>query len=341
MNEVKELIEFDKITAGIAEIQEKGNFIPDVTTKEGYEASKRFVLDVTTPTRTKLADAHKKAKAYYLEGGRAVDKKKNEILDLIVEIQKPHMDAYKAKDQEEKEKKARFEQAIQDKIDVFTNFKEQAFGKSSDEITAIIYECGEIDTVEGFYHRGADAVKVKTEVMESLNDMLMVAVNTEAEAKRQAEIAAENAKQQAALAEQQRIMQEQQNKLDAQQKAIDDKNAAIEAEAKAKAEEEQRKINEAAQVERDRLAKIEREAYAKEQAEIAAENARIAEVNRQAEIARKAEEEREKLEANKKHTGMIRGKIKNHIMESCGLDEATAKKVVLSLLKTELVTINY
>ena len=76
MSEVKELIEFDKIAAGIADIQEKGNFIPDMSTKEGYQASKRFVLDETTPTRTRLDKAHKTAKEYWKIGGQNVDKKK-------------------------------------------------------------------------------------------------------------------------------------------------------------------------------------------------------------------------------------------------------------------------
>ena len=102
MNEVKELVEFDKIAAGMAEIQSQGNFLPDTTTKKGYEASKRFVLDITTPTRTSLDKAHKTAKAYWIAGGKGIDSKKNELMDLLVEIQKPHQEAYKDFDQIEK-----------------------------------------------------------------------------------------------------------------------------------------------------------------------------------------------------------------------------------------------
>lgn len=341
MSDLNKLVEFDKITAGIAEIQSKGNFLPDMSTKEGYEASKRFVLDETTPTRSKLDKAHKEAKSYWLEGGKAIDKKKNEIMDILVDIQKPHQEAYKAFDQIAKDKKLKFESDIQDKIDLFTNFQQQAFGKNSEEITNIIFECGEIDTVEGFYHRGADAAKVKSEVMQSLSDMLMSAVNLEAELKKQQEIAEENAKQQAEMAEQQRIMQEQQDKLDAQQRLIDDANHAQAEEARIKAEAEQVEANEAARVEQERLNKIEREAYAKQQSEVAAENARIAEVNRQAEAERVEREERKALEANKKHAGMVRGEIKNHLIDTCGIDNELATKIVKSLLKTNRITINY
>ena len=154
MSEVNELVEFDKIAAGIAGIQEKGNFLPDTTTKEGYEApSKRFVLDITTPTRTKLDKAHKTAKAYWVAGGKNVDGKKEEIMDILVDIQKPHQEAYKAFDQVEKDKKAKFEQDIQDKIDVLFNYRIIPNGSTSESITELIQQCGETDTQNGFNHR--------------------------------------------------------------------------------------------------------------------------------------------------------------------------------------------
>ena len=87
MSTENSLKEFDKVMAAVMEIQDKGNFLPDTSTKEGYEASKRFVLDVTTPARTKLTEAHKKAKSHWIAGGKNVDNKKNELMDLLVGIQ--------------------------------------------------------------------------------------------------------------------------------------------------------------------------------------------------------------------------------------------------------------
>lgn len=75
--------------------------------------------------------------------------------------------------------------------------------------------------------------------------------------------------------------------------------------------------------------------------DIAKETARLAEVQRQA-SENKAESDRlAKLEANKKHAGKVYGEIKVHLMESCGIDEKTAKSVVLALVKTNRITINY
>lgn len=341
MEQVKELVEFDKIAAGIAEIQEKGNFLPDVSTEDGYNASKRFVLDVTTPTRTKLAEAHKTAKAYYLEGGRAVDKKKNEILDLLVDIQKPHLDAYKAKDQEEKDRKAKFEQDIQDKIDVLFNYRILPNGSTSQSIADAIQSCGETDTQDGFYHRATDAFNTRQESIDILNESLMLCVAYEAEQVRQAELAEQNKIQQEAIEAQQEQMRLQQEEMDKKQAEIDAAQNEIAEKARAEAEAKQRVIDDKNRAEAEAKAKVEREEYAKQQAEIAAENARQAEIKRQQDEAAAQEEARAKLEANKKHTGKVRGEIKKHIMAECGLDEELAVSVVKSLLKTDRITINY
>ena len=341
MNEAKEIAEFDKITAGIAEIQEQGNFIPDTSTKDGYEASKRFVLDVTTPTRTKLADAHKTAKAYYLEGGRAIDKKKNEILDLLVDIQKPHLDAYKAKDQQEKERKAKFEQDIQDKIDVIINYRFLPNGSTSKSITDIIDRCGETDTQDGFYHRATDAFNARQESLDILNDSLMQCVAYEAEQAKQAELAELNRIQQAAIDAQQEQMRLQQEEMDRKQAEIEAAQNEIAEKSRIEAEAKQKLIDDKNRAKEEAKAKAEREDYARQQSEIAAENARQAEIKRQQDEAEAKRIAQEKIEANKQHTSKVRGEIKNHLIDTCGLDNATATKVVKALLTTDRVTINY
>tara|TARA_R110000851_G_scaffold97771_1_gene211580 strand:- start:33 stop:1055 length:1023 start_codon:yes stop_codon:yes gene_type:complete len=340
MSEVNELVEFDKITAGIADIQEKGNFIPDMSTKEGYEASKRFVLDITTPTRTKLDKAHKVAKAYWVSGGKNVDSKKNEILNLLVDIQKPHQDAYKEHDQIAKDKKAKFEDDLQVKIDFFNNFKFESVG-SSDFISALIQSCGEADTAEGFYHRAIDAEAAKKSALEYLNDLLMSTVTREAEEQRQANLAEENRLRQIEIDAQQECMRLQQEEINRKQAEIDRVENEAKAMAESEANEKKRLIDESERAEREKNAAIEREEYAKKQAEIAASEATEREKQRQYSERVKQDADRARLEADKAHTGSVRAEIKEHIMKSCGLDNALATKVVKSLLKTNRVTINY
>ena len=141
--------------------------------------------------------------------------------------------------------------------------------------------------------------------------------------------------------EQARIEREQQMIKEATEQAERDK---IEAQERAEEAEKNRILAEQQAARDAKLAK-ERE----EQAEIkrledikkAQEQARQAEIKRQQLEKEKIEAEKAKLEANKKHVGKIRGQIKEHLMSQCRLDEEVAKKVVLSLLKTDLVTINY
>ena len=341
MSEVNELVEFDKIAAGIAEIQEKGNFLPDTTTKEGYEASKRFVLDITTPARTKLDKAHKTAKAYWVAGGKKVDGKKKEIMDILVDIQKPHQEAYKAFDQAEKDKKAKFEQDIQNKIDILFNYRIIPNGSTSESITSLIQQCGETDTQNGFYHRATDALNVRQESLDTLNDLLMQCVAYEAEQEQQAKFAEQNRIQQEALEAQQEEMRLQQEEMDRKQREIDEAQNAIAEKARIEAEEKQAIIDKEIRFEREKQEAIEREAYAKEQADIAAESARLTEVKRQQDELKAQQEEQAKLEANKKHTGKVRKEIKEHLIASCGLDNDVAVSVVKALLKTNRVTINY
>lgn len=355
MSEVKELVEFDRISAGMADIQEKGNFLPDTTTKEGYEASKRFVLDVTTPTRTDLAKAHKTAKAYWISGGQSIDAKKNEINNLLLDIQKPHQEAYKAFDQIEKDKKLKFEADIQDKINGFYDFKflVDINVTTSDEMTSIINSCGEIDTVSGFYHRQKDAETAKRETMLILNDCLMSIVTRETEQQRQAELAEENRLRQIQI-------DEQQAKMDAQQAEMDAKQAEIEAKQKAQADIELKADQAKRQAEYDKNLKIEneirakeveaerkkqaieREEYAKQQAELAAEQAKQAEINRQ-----KAEQEAqriadEKRANNNRHATKIKKQAKEFIM-SFGIDEKAAVNLVQAISHKDetTLTLNY
>ena len=79
----------------------------------------------------------------------------------------------------------------------------------------------------------------------------------------------------------------------------------------------------------------------KEQAKQAAEQEVEQEQQRQYNERIAQEKEQAKLEANKKHTGMVRGEIKDHLISACGIDNALATKIVKALLHINRVTINY
>lgn len=138
------------------------------------------------------------------------------------------------------------------------------------------------------------------------------------------------------------------NKL--KQAKIDADNALILADAKLKQEkidakglrdeaEKQRLIDiEAAEIERK---EVEKQRLI--DVKLAAERATQAEITRQ-EAEKLAEKVKlEKLEANKKHVGKIRGQSKDDLMEALGIDELLAKKIVIAVAKSKIrnISISY
>lgn len=181
-----DLTRFDKVMSDVKDIQDKGNFLPDCSSKEGYEASKRFVLDVTTPARVQLNTVHKEVKAPFLDACKMLDEKKKELMPILEAIEAPHKTAYKAVDQAKKEEKARFEASIDAKVTELFNYRNQALGLNSSQLSDLIQQCGETDTEEGFYHRSLDAAKARADSLEILNNTLMKVVKEEAEAEQRA-----------------------------------------------------------------------------------------------------------------------------------------------------------
>ena len=89
--------------------------------------------------------------------------------------------------------------------------------------------------------------------------------------------------------------------------------------------------------------RIEAEATAKRNAEQAAENARLAEVKRQESIAAKEKADQALRDANTRNVGLKRKQAKESLVAHTGIDEATARKIVLAINagKIDNVTIKY
>jgi hypothetical protein len=124
-----------------------------------------------------------------------------------------------------------------------------------------------------------------------------------------------------------------------------EKEEALKIQAEERAEQaEKDKILAQAQAARDaeqaKKDAIEAEKRSEERAEQAAKQATVIELKRQFDEQERIDSEKAKLEANKKHVGMIRREIKEQIMKA-GIDEEQAVKVVKILLKLNNVTINY
>lgn len=349
---------FDKVLADVQEIKEKGNFLPNCSTKEGYEASKNYVLKVTTPARTALASAHKEAKAFYLEGGRSVDSKKNELMELLLDVQKPHQEAYKAVDEEKKRVKAEKEAAIQNGFNQLRGYAEKALSQSSEFINELLGECSEFDADPSVYGKEIQAViELQQKVMNQLTDAMTQALQFEEMQRQQADLAKKQAEFEAKEKEQREAKEAQER---AEREAIQREQMRKEAEEAAAEETERLRVEAAnAKSEAARQAKAAEDLRIKqaEQSKIDAEKARIEhekqvrlaeeraiESSRQQQIEseRLAKEELERLEADKKHSRSIKDQAYNCLVQG-GLDPAQAKLAIklIAARKVAHVQINY
>lgn len=331
---------FDKVLADVAEIQEKGNFIPDCSTKDGYEASKRLVLDVTMPARKALEEAHKVTKKPFWDACKFLDSKKKELMPILEAVEAPHKEAYKAVDEEKKRRKAEKEARIQKGFDDINFIVQSALGKSSDEISVLLSDVTDFDVDPEVYgSRVEELISLQQSVVSQLTDAYSQRLQFEEMERQQEELKARQEAIEAKEREQHRIKEEAERV---------EREAKIAKEAKELAE---KKAIEEAEIlkEKSRVALEQAEEKAKQDA-IDAENRRLADIEatKQAEIKRQQEqlrlekEEAEKREANKRYKGKVHRAILNVLTES-GISEDDAKTMIKLAAKGQLpqLTINY
>lgn len=335
-----DLSKFDKVSSDIQKIQEQGNFIPDCSTKDGYEASKRFVLDVTTPARKALTEAHKETKKPFWDTCKFLDEKKKELMPLLEAVEAPHKEAYKAVDEEKKRIKAEKEAAVQRGFDAITQLVNDSVGASAETIQALLDQCADFDVDSDVYqNRTGELIELQAESIAKLSDALSKQIQFEEMEEQRKEL---ERKQREIEAREQEAKRQQEEAERKEREARIAEEARIEAERKA----------EEARIEAEKQAQIQLEQQ-KEQARIQAEEAekkRLADIEkaRQEEIARQQEQERlqreaaEKREADRKHKASIHNGIVDALVAN-GLSKEDAKKVVTVVAKREVANmfINY
>ena len=86
--------EYDEFRSKVEEVKEACNFLPDVTTDEGYAKSKRVALDVGK-VRTAVDKKRKELKKESLDFGRLIDSEAKSLAAELEQFQLPHKNAYK------------------------------------------------------------------------------------------------------------------------------------------------------------------------------------------------------------------------------------------------------
>lgn len=267
-NQKFDLTKFDKVIADVDAVKEKGNFIPDMSTKDGYDLSKRFVLDNTAPMRKALEKAHKEVKAPFWDACKFLDYKKKELITMIEEIEEPHKLAYKNHDAEIKRKKEEAEQAVQNKIDWFDQVLNNAFNASSDQIEKMLEDCQDYEMDFNFFgKRIVEAQEKQADTISKLTDRLTQQVMFEQSEKQRIEF---EEKQRDLEAREAKILAEEQAKKDAINAEHEDKVRAEREEAQRIEREQAENLHQEEMkllAERQEKERLEREAQLKAQAE--------------------------------------------------------------------------
>ena len=350
MTEFK-IAEYDEVAAELDKIKETSNFIPDASTDEGYEKSKRVSLDIGK-VKTKLEKARKAKKAHFLEGGKQVDSQAKLIMAKLDDMQQPHMLAYKELGNLKKEREANRKQELQNRVDYMVNLTANMADAHSSEVQAAISFIQAEECLD-YYEFTKNALEAKNKASVDLMALFTRKLKEEADAKeleelrkaqslrdqqdREEEIKRQ-ATEKAEFEKNAAIVREQ----EAQQRAIDLEREKLEAEKELAQRIEEAKVKHEEQQAKAESARIEAEKQAKINEEKAAEQARLNEIARQDQQAKAEADALAKREANKKHIGKIRGEAKDALI-NLGLDEKQAKAVVLAIHSSEVpnVSIQY
>lgn len=363
------IAEYDEMANKLDEIKEYSNFLPDASTDEGYQKSKRVSLDIGK-VKTSLEKARKDKKSFFIEGGKQVDTQAKLILEKLNTMQLPHMEAYKELDNLKKEREAKRKRELEEKVFFIRNMPELMAESSSDEIKGAMNDLNQQDC-EGFYEFTSAALKARNESVKLLGELFTKTLKSEKDAEELAELRklqaerdqqdrddkiALEAKQKAeaiAKENEDRIEREKQAAIDREEQA---KQAQANAERKvAEAEEREKLAAQQAQEQQKQYAinaenaRIQAEEQRKQDAinaennaRIAAENAKQEEIKRQQDKLKADQAAQKKLQADKDHVGMVRAEIKEHLMSTCKIEEELAVSIVKALLKIKTrVTINY
>ena len=335
-----QIVEYDEFAAKLDELKDMADFLPDASTDEGYDKSKRIHLDFRK-TENAIEKVRKEKKAYFIEGGKQVDSQAKALMAKIEAFRLPHTEAYQAVDQIKKEREAQRKAELEQRTAHLENLPEMMRDSCSDEIKAALDSLNNEECLD-FYEFTERALKGRNKSREELAKMYSSALKDEKEAEELERLRKEEAERKQKEHEE-RIKREAKEAAEAKQREAEEREKQAKEEAKEaarKAEEIERLRKEEAErmakeleLEKERQAKIAKEA---------AEQARLAEIKRQEDEARKEAEAQAKREANNKHIGKIRKEAKECLM-TLDISEEKAKEIIMAIHSGNIknVSINY
>lgn len=339
------IAEYDAVAAQIDEIKSVANFIPDASTKDGYDKSKRVSLDVGK-LMTKLEKTRVEKKAHFLQGGKEVDTQAKAIKVLLDEIQSPHKEAYQLVDQIKKNREAERKERLDSRVSDIRLLPDNMADSTSDEIQLALNHLNNEECLD-FYEFTEQALKSRNDSRTALAKLFIKRKKEEEDAAELLELRRKSAIRDAEIiAESLKAQEEIRIK-----KAAD--YARADAEAKAELAEKNKEFAE----QREKIAKEEAEIarviaeadakqaviYAEEEAERKIAEAKAAHDQKIINDRLAEEAETKRREKNKNHAKKINNQAVKCLMKVEGIDKDLAIKVVTAIAKKEIdnVSIKY
>jgi hypothetical protein len=193
MSNEKELVPYSEFTEQMESLRERADFLPDMSTKEGYEASKRIHLDYRKLENG--VDKERKArKKYWADGGKAVDKEGNGIAGEVADLRQPHTEAYQKVDAEKKEREAKRVAELEGRVAYIRDLPASLGFSSSDEIKLAMEEM-QAEECFAFYEYANKALEARNATRETLGQMYTNALQQEKDAAELKELRAKQAEQ--------------------------------------------------------------------------------------------------------------------------------------------------
>ena len=322
------IVKYDEFEQKLDELKDQANFLPDVTTKEGYDKSKKIHTNLRK-VENNIEKIRKDEKKYWLEGSRQVDAQAKALMEKIADFRLPHTEAYQELDKLKKEREQKRQDDLIARVEYIRNLPESMVDASSDEVLLAMEDMKKEECV-GFDEFYEQALKARNKTRNELAKIFAYKKKEEAEAEELEQLRKEKAEREQKEREE-RIAREASAKAEAEKQAALEREKKAElnkiAAEKAAVEAEKRRIEEAeaAKVAAKKAAKL-----AEDRAIQAAEDARLAEVKRAEDEALRVKQERETREKNTRHIGNIRRQAKEDLI-ALGITEDQAKKIVLSI----------
>jgi hypothetical protein len=162
-----QIAEYDKFEQDFDAASESANFLPDMTTTEGYEKSKRISLDAGK-VLTAIEKKRVEVKAPFIQKGKEVDAEAREKVARIEGFQLPHKQAYKEHDTKIKQRETDRVEYLRQCVSFIEAYGNLDQNQTAEYLAGKLSELQAIEVDDNFEEFGERADIFKASAIESL-----------------------------------------------------------------------------------------------------------------------------------------------------------------------------